>query len=56
MTTILKSGKPLDELTKEFEKATSKKGKGVDTDKYSGVLTPGIDPLEFQKKIRDEWR
>lgn len=55
MTTILKSGEPIEELRKKLDKAISKKTKGVDTSKYSGILKSDLDPLEYQKKMRDEW-
>jgi len=56
MVTILKSGQPLDELLKKLESANQGKKKGVDASKYSGVLKTDIDPLEYQKKMRDEWK
>jgi len=56
MTTILKSGLPIEELKKQFEKASEKKVKGIDTSKYSGTIKTKIDPLEYQKKMRDEWQ
>jgi hypothetical protein len=45
----------MEELKKQLEKAISQKSKGIDTTKYSGVIKTEIDPLEYQKKIRDEW-
>ena len=55
MTTILKSGQPLEELLKKLEAASSSKKKGVDAKKYSGVLKTEIDPLAYQKQMRDQW-
>ena len=56
MTTILKSGLPIDVLKKQLENAFEKKNKGINTEKYSGAIKSEIDPIEYQKKIRDEWQ
>ncbi|MBC7388871.1 MAG: hypothetical protein H7329_06660 [Opitutaceae bacterium] len=56
MTTILKSGLPIEDLRKQLEKASQKKNQGINTSKYSGVIKSQIDPLEYQKKMRDEWQ
>jgi hypothetical protein len=53
MTIILKKGQHLEDL---LPKATSVKGdKKLDAKKYLGVLKRKEDPLEIQKKMRDEW-
>jgi hypothetical protein len=53
MIIILKKGQHLEDL---LPKATSVKGgKKLDAKKYLGVLKQKEDPLEIQKKIRDEW-
>ncbi len=30
-------------------------GKAVDLNQFSGVITLELDPLEFQRQMRDEW-
>ena len=55
MTIILKSGLPIKELKLQLEKSLAQKSKGVDTCNYSGVLKTEIDPLEYQKNLRNEW-
>jgi hypothetical protein len=53
MTIILKKGQHLEDL---LPKTTSVKGgKKLDAKKYLGVLKRKEDPLEIQKKMRDEW-
>lgn len=52
MTIIRKKSKRKD-ISKKFEKAISKPG--VDTRKYCGMIRLTQDPLEIQKKLRDEW-
>jgi len=56
MTTLLKSGKPMEELKKLMNSTPSPQKKGVDTTKYAGAIKTDIDPLEYQKMMRDEWR
>ena len=38
-----------------MDEAVSKTPKN-DIKKYAGTLKTDIDPLEYQKKMRDEWR
>jgi hypothetical protein len=33
-----------------------KKRKGIDLSKYAGKVKFDIDPVEYQRQIRDEWR
>ncbi|WP_154857585.1 MULTISPECIES: hypothetical protein [Cyclobacterium] len=53
MVTIIKKGSD----KKEVEKALSKikRKKKFDAYKYCGTLSLKEDPLEIQKKMRDEW-
>lgn len=53
MVTIVKKGSDKKEAAKQLKKAL--KTKGVDTRKYCGVIKLVEDPLEIQKKMRDEW-
>ncbi len=40
----------------EFEKILNlQSAKTVDLSEFSGSISLTVDPLEFQKKIRDEW-
>lgn len=54
MVTIIKGSSSKEELNKQLKKAL--KTKGVDTKKYCGVLTLKEDPIEIQKRMRDEWK
>jgi hypothetical protein len=53
MTVVIKrkSGKKI--ISKLFKKAIS--SKGVDTQKYCGVIKLSKNPLTIQKELRDEW-
>lgn len=33
-----------------------KKRKGIDLSKYAGKVKFDIDPVDYQRQIRDEWR
>ncbi len=40
----------------EFEKILNlQPSKTIDLSEFSGSISLTVDPLEFQKKIRDEW-
>jgi hypothetical protein len=52
MTIILKKGQHLEEI---LPKSTSKGSKRLNAKKYVGVLKLKEDPLEIQKRMRDEW-
>jgi hypothetical protein len=52
MTIIKKKSKRKD-IARKFEKAIT--NSGVDTKKYCGVIRLSEDPLQIQKKLRDEW-
>jgi hypothetical protein len=54
MVTIIKKGMPKDEAKKLIDDAVAKAGK-KDLRKYAGILKTDIEPLEYQKKIRNEW-
>ncbi len=54
MVTIIKKGTPKQEAKKLIDEAVAKAGK-KDLRKYAGILKTDIDPLEYQKKIRNEW-
>ena len=53
MTIILKKGQKLEEL---MNKTARPEGvKKLNARKYVGVLKLNEDPLEIQRKMRDEW-
>lgn len=45
---------PKHEAKKLIDKAVAKAGK-KDLRKYAGILKTDIDPLEYQKRMRNEW-
>lgn len=54
MVTVIKKGTPKEEIRKRINEAISKAPKkGIL--KYAGKLKTAIDPLEYQKQMRDEW-
>ena len=54
MVTIIKKGTPKKEIRQRINKVISKKPKRSIM-KYAGKLKTDIDPLDYQKKMRDEW-
>jgi hypothetical protein len=54
MVTVIKKGTPKEEIKKRINEVVSKTSKR-DIMKYAGKLKTSIDPLEYQKQIRDEW-
>ena len=55
MVTVIKKGTPIEKMKKLMNEAFSKSPK-KDIRKYAGILKSDIDPLEFQKQMRNEWR
>ena len=55
MVTIIKKGTPKGVAKKIIDEAVFKASENKSLKKYAGVLKTEIDPIEFQKKIRDEW-
>ena len=53
MVTIIKKGTKRTDLDKHLEHISS--SKKLDATNFSGVLKLTEDPLEIQKKMRDEW-
>jgi hypothetical protein len=54
MVLVLKKGankKEMESISKKLPKKA-----GVDTKKYSGLIKLKEDPLDIQKKMRDEWK
>ena len=54
MITVIKKGTPKEEIKRRVNAIISKAPKR-DIMKYAGRLKTDIDPLEYQKKMRDEW-
>ena len=57
MVWVLKQGsskEEIQELKKQIAAATKKPV--VDWHKYSGIIKLKEDPLEIQRKMRDEWK
>jgi hypothetical protein len=54
MVTIIKKGTPKSEIRKQVNKVVSK-NKKTDIRKYAGILTIDIDPIVYQKNMRNEW-
>ncbi len=55
MLTIIKKGTPAKEIKKKINEVVSRTSK-KNIAKFAGKLKSKIDPLEFQKKMRDEWK
>lgn len=54
MVTIIKKGTHKQDAKKLLDEAVAKAGK-KDLRKYAGILKTDIDPLAYQKQIRNEW-
>ena len=55
MVTIIKKGIPKQEAKKLIDEAVVKAGK-KDLRKYAGILKTDINPMVYQKQVRDEWK
>jgi hypothetical protein len=55
MATVIKKGSTKSEIVKSIRKATGKRP-NKELMKLAGTLKADIDPLEYQKKLRDEWK
>jgi hypothetical protein len=56
MLTIIKKGTSIQEVKKLLGKAVNEaRKKRLNVERFSGVLKTDIDPLEYQKQIRNEW-
>ncbi len=54
MVTIIKKGTKRIELDKTLENIQP--SKRLDAKRFSGVLNLNEDPVEIQKRLRDEWK
>lgn len=55
MVTIIKKGTPKAEIKRRINEVVNKNPKR-NIMKYAGKLKIDIDPLEFQKNMRNEWK
>ena len=56
MATVIKLKRDAtDEEMEAIKEQTPPQKNGIDLKKYCGVIKLTEDPLEFQKRIRDEW-
>jgi hypothetical protein len=56
MVTIIKQGASKKEIKSLLEHHSKKKTKkGIDLNKFCGIINIPEDPMELQKKWRDEW-
>ena len=56
MSVVIHKKDSIKTIREAIEKASSrKKKKPVDIGRYFGKVNFGIDGLEYQKKLRDEW-
>lgn len=53
MVAIIKKGASKEAIRKELERA--KRGKGLNAKKYLGVIKLKEDPVDAQKRMRNEW-
>ena len=55
MVTIIKKGTPLKEIKKKIDSIVSKsKDNGIM--KHAGKLKIDVDPLVYQRQMRNEWK
>lgn len=58
MITVIKKGTSASEMKKQMQEAlknASKSAKKKDISPFFGKIKLKIDPLEYQKKMRNEW-
>jgi len=55
MVTVLKKGRPISEIIKKINDLMSKRNHGIQSTKYSGKIKSQIDPIAYQKHLRNEW-
>ena len=55
MLTIIKRGTPIKEQIQKVREVVEKRQQGLNASKYLGALKSKIDPISYQKELRDEW-
>ena len=57
MTITIKKGDSIEKINKQLTKLGKKASKkGLDAMKFCGTINLKEDPLEIQKRMRDEWQ
>lgn len=57
MSVIIHKDDSNEKIQKEIRKMLNKKRKeSIDMDLYFGKVNFGVDGLDYQKKIRDQWK
>ena len=56
MVTVIKSGASKKSIETSIKKLSSSKKKGFDANKFCGVIKLNEEPLDIQKRLRDEWK
>lgn len=54
MVTIINKGTSLEEIKKQINTVVAKKKNNIK--KFAGTVKLDVDPMEWQNKLRDEWR
>lgn len=55
MVTVIKKGTPKEEIKRRINKIISK-GQQKGIMKYAGKLDLNVDPLKYQRNLRNEWK
>jgi len=57
MVVKIKKGDSSSVIQEKINEITSASGtpKGFDAKKYSGIIKSDVDPVAYQRKLRDEW-
>ena len=59
MVVVLNKNSSKEEIAEAYKKIANqpyKAVKGFDTSKFAGKLKRGLDGMEYQKMMRDEWK
>lgn len=56
MITLIKKGMRKKEIHSLLERHKKLNKKNIDLEKYCGIIELLEDPIEIQKKLRDEWK
>ena len=55
MLVIIKKGPPVKEILNKINSLLTSKKKGFNAEKYLGILKSELDPVKFQRDLRNEW-
>lgn len=55
MVTIIKKGASKKEIKEKISAVLSSKRQKTDISKFAGSMKLSVDPLKWQKQIRNEW-